>query len=162
MLNHWSVPEDSNHPENDKGPTTADQRHSFVAYATWAVPGSNAILKGLRVSSVFAAHSGQPYNITYGDDRNGTGQSDARPGGRNTGRAAGYMNTDLTIMRIFQLGPKPSLEVRLDMFNVFNNSNYVAFGYIGALNSPDFGKPTGGSTGVFPGRQFQLGAALRF
>jgi hypothetical protein len=161
MLNHWNVPEDSNNPLGDKGPTGTDQRHNVVGYATWALPGKSPIIHGWRLSAVGQAHSGQPYNITYGDDRNGTGNADARPGGRNTGRGAAYKNVDFTLARAFRLG-KPQLELRLDMFNAFNFTNYVAGGYIGTLNSPNFGQPTGGEFGVFPGRQFQFGGTVRF
>ena len=47
------------------------------------------------------------------------------------------------------------------MFNVFNNQNLLAGGYIGLVGNPRFGEHTGGSQ-VFPGRQFQFAATYRF
>src|SRR6185503_6871097 len=161
MLNHWSVPEDSSNPLLDKGPQMADQRQNLVAATTWLIRGHGAVLSDWRVSGIGQVHSGQPYNITYGDDRWGTTQADARPGGRNTARGDGYANVDLSVAGLFRLR-ESTLEVRADVFNVVNNANYIAPGYVGVIGSPEFGKPTGGLFGVFPGRQLQLGAVLRF
>ena len=47
------------------------------------------------------------------------------------------------------------------MFNVFNNQNLLAGGYINLVGNPRFGEHTGGS-GVLPGRQFQFAATYRF
>ena len=45
------------------------------------------------------------------------------------------------------------------MFNLFNNENYTADGYIGIIGNVNYGKPT---SGAYPGRQFQFGAIYRF
>jgi hypothetical protein len=47
------------------------------------------------------------------------------------------------------------------MFNVFNNQNLLAGGYINLVGNLRFGQHTGGSA-VFPGRQFQFAATYRF
>jgi hypothetical protein len=51
------------------------------------------------------------------------------------------------------------VEVRADVFNLFNNENYTSDGYIGILGNANYGKPT---SGAYPGRQFQFGAIYRF
>ena len=55
--------------------------------------------------------SNRPYTITWGDDRNGTTQNDARPGARNT-KATGdsYQNIDVALARRIACGSTRSLE----------------------------------------------------
>ena len=49
------------------------------------------------------------------------------------------------------------------MFNVFNNQNLLAGGYIGLVGNPEVRRSTtGGGSNVFPGRQFQFAATYRF
>ena len=47
------------------------------------------------------------------------------------------------------------IEFRADVFNMLNNQNLLAGGYINLVGNPRFGQHTGGG-GVFPGRQFQF------
>ena len=51
------------------------------------------------------------------------------------------------------------MEFRADVFNLFNNENFAADGYIGIIGNVNFGKPT---SGAYPGRQYQFGAIYRF
>ena len=104
---------------------------------------------------VGAFHSNRPYTITWGDDRNGTTQGDARPGGRNTGRTGPYRNVDLALTRRFRSG-KAVTEGRLEAFNVFNATNYDR--YVGELLSPLFARPVT----AFPQRRLQFAAIVRF
>ena len=67
---------------------------------------------------------------------------------------------DVTLARTFPVGPD-KIEIRADMFNVFNNQNLLAGGYIDLVGNPRFGQHSGGSN-VFPGRQFQFAATYRF
>ena len=53
------------------------------------------------------------------------------------------------------------IEFRADVFNVFNNQNLLADGYISLVGNPRFGQHTGGSN-VLPGRQFQFATTYRF
>ena len=62
--------------------------------------------------------------------------------------------------RTFSVGTD-RIEIRADAFNVFNNQNLLAAGYIGLVGNPRFGEHTGGAN-VFPGRQFQFAATYRF
>jgi len=64
------------------------------------------------------------------------------------------------VARQFPVG-SDHLEVRADVFNLFNAQNLLAAGYINLVGNPRFGQHTGGSS-VLPGRQFQLAVTYRF
>lgn len=167
-LNHWFVPEDSSDPELDRGRTGADTPHNFVASATWDLPGDNIILNGWRLSGVQHSQSGTPYSLRYAGNPIGTNNTQcstrgcqaARPGARNTERGAFINYTDVTLARTFQVG-NDRLEFRADAFNVFNNWNLTADGYVGVIGAANFGQHVGGSA-VFPGRQFQFAVTYRY
>ncbi|MCC7126295.1 MAG: TonB-dependent receptor [Acidobacteria bacterium] len=167
-LNHWFAPEDSSDPELDRGRTGADTPHNFVASATWAIPGSNVIIRDWRLSGVARAMSGTPYSLRYAGDPTGTtlnqcstrGCQVSRPGARNTERGDSIRYTDVTLARIFRIGDN-RLEFRADAFNVFNNWNLIADGYVNVVTAANFGQHTGGSN-VWPGRQFQFAVTHRF
>ncbi len=167
-LNHWFVPEDSSDPELDRGRTGADTPHNFVASATWDLPGDNILLNGWRLSGVQHSQSGTPYSIRYAGNPIGTSNTQcsprgcqaARPGARNTERGDFINYTDMTLSRTFAVG-NDRLEFRADAFNVFNNWNLTADGYVNNLGAANFGQHTGGSN-VFPGRQFQFAITYRY
>jgi len=170
-LNHWFSPENSRDPESDRGPTGASTPHNLVTSITWNVPGSGPLLGGWRMSTVSHHQSGAPYTIRYAGDPvgygsglgaacNSRGCQPSRPGGRNTARGMFINYADFTLARTFPIGPD-RFEFRADVFNVFNNQNLLAGGYINLVGNPRFGQHTGGGQ-VFPGRQFQVAATYRF
>jgi hypothetical protein len=166
-LNHWEIPEDSSNPELDHADSASNTPHNFVASATWNIPGHGAALEGWRLSSVVHAQSGNPYTIRYAQDLTGTTQvfctaqrtcNVTTPEGRNTARSASVRYADLTLTRTFGVG-RNRLEIRADVFNLFNNENFTSDGYIGIIGNVNYGKPT---SGAYPGRQFQFGGIYRF
>ena len=170
-LNHWFSPEDSSDPELDRGPSGASTPHNLVTGVLWNVPGAGPVLSGWRLSIVSHHQSGSPYSIRYAGDPTGAGVGlnagcnsrgcqAARPGGRNTARGMFLNYADLSLARSISLGPD-RIEVRADVFNVFNNWNLLSGGYINLVGNPRFGQHTGGGN-VLPGRQFQLAATYRF
>ncbi len=171
QLNHWFSPEDSSDPSLDHAPTGASTPHNLVTSAMWNVPGSGPILSGWRLSLVTHHQSGSPYSIRYAGDPTGAGVGlnaacnsrgcqSPRPGARNTARGM-FMNWgDLSMARVFDLAGD-HIEVRADVFNVLNNQNLLAGGYINLVGNPRFGQHTGGSA-VLPGRQFQFAMTYRF
>jgi hypothetical protein len=170
-LNHWFAPENSTDPESDRGPTGASTPHNFVWSATWNVPGSGPVLSGWRVSLVSRHQSGAPYTIRYAGDPVGYGSGlgaacNARgcqastPGGRNTARGMFINYADVSLARMFPVGGD-RIEFRADVFNVLNNQNLLAGGYINLVGNPRFGQHVGGSA-VLPSRQFQFAATYRF
>jgi outer membrane receptor protein involved in Fe transport len=170
-LNHWFAPENSTDPESDRGPTGADTPHNLVWSATWNVPGSGPVLSGWRLSLVSRHQSGAPYTIRYAGDPvgygsglgaacNSRGCQASTPEGRNTARGMFMNYGDVSLARIFEIGGD-RFEFRADVFNVLNNQNLLAGGYINLVGNPRFGEHVGGSN-VLPGRQFQFAATYRF
>jgi len=168
-LNHWFSPENSFDPESDRGPTGADTPHNLVTSATWNLPGNGPILSGWRLSTVTHHQSGAAYTIRYAGDPTGSGFNSgcnargcqaSTPNGRNTERGMFINYGDLTLARVFNIG-SDRIELRADAFNLLNNQNLIADGYINLLGNARFGQHTGG-TAVFPGRQFQFALTYRF
>jgi outer membrane receptor protein involved in Fe transport len=171
QLNHWFSPENSIDPSTDRGPTGADTPHNLVTSLTWSLPGSGPIFSDWRLSTVTHSQSGSPYSIRYAGDPVGysvglnaacsnRGCQPSRPGERNNERGMFINYADLTLARLFPLGGD-HIEVRADVFNLFNNKNLLAAGYINLVGNVRFGQHSGGSN-VFPGRQFQFAATYRF
>ena len=98
MLN-YQLPEDSRNLDAEK---RAGQRRCPAQSRPSASPGEcrepGRVLAGLDRSrgSGFSAATGRTRS-TWGDDRNGTTQNDARPDGRNTGDTDAYQNLDLAL-----------------------------------------------------------------
>ena len=149
---NYLLPEDSRNLEAEKARANADVAHNLIVGFTWQLPRR---LEGWSLSGIGAFHSGRPYTITWGDDRNGTTQNDARPGGRNTADTDPYNNVDLALSRRFAKGAT-SIDVRAEAFNVLNITNFDQ--YIGQLLSPLYAQPVS----AFPSRRVQLAAIVRF
>ncbi|HUQ86147.1 MAG TPA: TonB-dependent receptor [Vicinamibacterales bacterium] len=171
MLNHWFSPENSLDPESDRGPTGASTPHNLVTSISWSLPGSGPIIGGWRLSTVTHSQSGSPYTIRYAGDPvgygagvgaacNSRGCQPSTPGGRNTARGMFINYADLTLGKQFAVG-SDHIEFRADVFNLLNNQNLLAGGYINLVGNPRFGQHTGGSN-VLPGRQFQFATTYRF
>lgn len=171
MLNHWFSPENSRDPESDRAPTGADTPHNLVTSATWNVPGSGSLIGGWRVSIVTHSQSGAPYTIRYAGDPVGYGQGvgaacnsrgcqPSTPNGRNTARGMFINYADLSLGKQFPIGAN-KLDFRADVFNMFNNQNLLAGGYINLVGNPRFGQHSGGSA-VLNSRQFQFALTYRF
>jgi hypothetical protein len=154
MLN-YQLPEDSRNLDAEKGPSNADVRHSLTIGATWSMTGSRLLLRNWALSGIGVLRSARPYTITWGDDRNGTTQNDARPDGRNNGVGDSYRNVDLALTRRIAHGPRV-YELRGEAFNVLNTTNFDE--YIGALLSPYYARPIS----AFPKRRLQGAVTLRF
>jgi hypothetical protein len=170
-LNHWFSPENSTDPESDRGPTGADTPNNLVTSVTWNIPGGGPVLSGWRLSAVTHSQSGAPYTIRYAGDPvgygvgigaacNSRGCQASTPGGRNTARGMFVNYADLTMAKQFAVGPD-HIEFRADVFNVLNNQNLLAGGYINLVGNPRFGQHTGGGS-VLPSRQFQFALTYRF
>lgn len=154
MLN-YQLPEDSRNIDAERARAGADIRHNLTVGFTWAVPGTQWLLKDWSLSGIGVFRSNRPYTVTWGDDRNGTTQNDARPGGRNTAKTDTYQNLDLALTRRFPRGSR-TFEARVEAFNAFNVTNYDE--YVGALLSPFYAKPIS----AFPKRRIQLAGTVRF
>ncbi len=154
-MDNYQLPEDSRNIEAEKARASADVTHNLTVGFTWQMPGARRLSSGWSLSGIGVFRSNRPYTITWGDDRNGTTQNDARPGGRNTGRTDAYQNVDLALSRRFSRG-STAIDARVEAFNIFNTTNYDE--YVGALLSPLFARPIS----AFPNRRVQLAAIVRF
>jgi hypothetical protein len=170
-----------------------DARHRFVLSATCAFPFNRRLLtRGWQLATVVQSQSGNPVNIVTTDSRlNGTPNS-VRPdvtgpirivgsvdrwfdpgvfvaadhfGGlkRNAVIGPPFRNVDLSLVRNAQPSPRLHVQLRADVFDLFNHANFGPPGNI--VGSPAFGRitrtrlPTGeaGSS-----RQIQLATRLSF
>jgi hypothetical protein len=129
------------------------------------------LLSGWRLSTVSRHQSASPYTIRSAGDPvgygsglgaacNSRGCQAATPGGRNTARGMFINYADLSLARNFEVG-SDRIEFRADVFNLFNNQNLLAGGYINLVGNARVGQHMGGSS-VLPGRQFQFAGTYRF
>ena len=125
------------------------------AFLVLALAGQGAYRGGWTLSGLGLFRSGRPYTMTWGDDRNGTTQNDARPGNRNTVRGDAFGSVDLAATKRVDWS-RHSMELRAEVFNVLSTTNYDE--YVGSLSSPAFGSPIS----AFPRRRVQLAAIVRF
>ena len=149
------LPEDSRNLDAETGRADNDVRHNLSLGFTWQVPEARPMLRGVTLSVYGLFRSARPYTVTWGDDRYGTSQNDARPGGRNTARGDAFTSVDASLAKRFRAA-NTNFEGRIEAFNLLSTVNFDQ--YIGALSSPFFGKPTA----AFPTRAIQLAAIVRF
>jgi hypothetical protein len=153
---NYQLPEDSHNLAAETARASTDIAHSVTGAFAWQPVGSGSAWRhDWAISGVVIARTDRPYTISWGDDRNGTTQNDARPGGRNTGRTGPYRTLDLAVGRLFHHGVT-STEARVEAFNAFNAINYDQ--YVGELLSPLFGRPVS----AFPPRRLQFAVIVRF
>jgi hypothetical protein len=149
------LPEDSRNLAAETGRADNDVRHNLSLGLTWQVPDSRPMMRGVTLSAFGLFRSGRPFTITYGDDRYGTTQNNARPAGRNTRQGDSFQSVDLSLAKRFRAANK-NFEGRIEAFNILSTVNFDE--YIGALSSPYFGKPVS----AFPSRAIQFAALVRF
>jgi hypothetical protein len=149
-------PANSTDPLAEWGPAGFDQRHRLNFLGTLD-------FKVVKVGVGLQAASGSPYTLTTGLDTNHDGLTLDRPSGvgRNTLRAPGYANLDLTVNREFFLnrakGEKgPSATAGLGLFNALNAFRPSVIE--GDLSSPLFSQ----AIAALPARRVQLTARLNF
>ena len=149
------------------GDSLLDQRHRAV------LSGAAHLPWGLVAGGVGTWATGRPFNATTGADNNGDGSNADRPVidghviGRNAFRGGSLYDLTLFVERGFRISAATTLTLRAEAFNVTNHENVVGYNgvYGNATNGAalaTFGLPLGGISNVDPGRQFQLGARVRF
>lgn len=185
--------QDSNDVDAQWGPSDFDVRHRFAGSATMILPfTANALVRGWQVAAIVQAQTGSPVNIVTGTSAINGLPNTVRPdvtgpirvigdvdrwfdtsvfagaGGfgnlpRNAVRGPAFVNADVSITRTVRLGDRSRLQLRADVFDVFNRANLGQPGNV--VGTPTFGKitrtrfPTGeaGSS-----RQVQLAVLLGF
>ena len=186
-------PERVRHSQCGYGLSDFDARHRFVLSVTYALPfEGHPLTRGWQLAAIVQSQSGNPVNIvTSNSTLNGTPNS-VRPDligpiriigsvdqwfdptafmavnrfgtlGRNVVIGPSFHNTDFSIIKSVTISQRYRLQLRADVFNLFNHPNFGPPGNV--VGSPTFGKisrtrlPTGeaGSS-----RQIQLAMKLSF
>lgn len=165
---------DGNNYANEYGPSLNDRTHNINGIINY-YPLKNSVL---TIATLL--QSGQPVNripLGFGtNDLNGdgasfadtyTGNSDRYPGeSRNNDRLPWSVNIDLALQHQFKLVRNSKLELRADIFNVFDVKNLSGY----SNNATQSNQIQGGSliSGLFvqrnagPPRQFQFGVRYLF
>lgn len=167
---------DANDFSRDEGPSVNDRTHVISAI------GYFYPFKDLSVSLASLIQSGQPINRIPGIDALGTtdlngdgqsfgdafvGNSDRSPGeSRNSDRLPWSTTFDVGLQYQFSFGGGSALELRADVFNLFNAENLS--GYSNNATQSNQIQPGPASSGVLiirnaaPPRQFQFGVRYLF
>lgn len=148
----------------ERAPSDFNQNQRFVAYGTVRLPFR------FELNAITVVASGLRINPLTGVDNNGDGILTDRPIGfeRNSFQGPAHKRLDTSLMRKFAvktLGENARLELRAEVFNLFNNSNFYRFTNTygnGDQPAANFARPLSGITSVDPGRQFQFGARFVF
>jgi hypothetical protein len=177
----------------NRGPSDFDARHRFVISAIYELPfHQNRLVDGWQIAAVVQSQSGNPFNVvTTLSTINGT-QGTVRPDvngpiemigaveawfdtsvfapvarfgnlGRNVIVGPTFNNTDFSISKTTKFSDSLRLQLRVEIFDVFNHANFGQPGSV--VGTPSFGRitntrfPTGeaGSS-----RQVQLAMKLMF
>ncbi len=164
-------------PDSERGPSTQDQRHRFVASGGYLAPGD------VQVSGIVTLGSGRPFTVLAGADLNGDGNGGAFPPdrarrdpaseasslGRNSETMPSQAVVDVRVSRRFGLGGRIQAEPIVEVFNLFNRTNYIETNNVssafiwgtGAYPSsplPSYGR----FTQAGPPRQVQLAVKVTF
>ena len=164
------VVQDSYNLRGDRGPSDFDARHRFVASGIYQLPfHGNRFVAGWQAATIVQAQSGNPVNIvtanstvtgvanTLRPDVTGPiaiiGSADrwfdtsvfvpvSRFGdlGRNVVEGPGFNNIDFSIMKNAQLNEKIRIQLRVEVFDLFNRANFGQPGNV--VGSPGFGRIT--------------------
>ena len=160
-------------PDRERGPSLQDQRHRLVVSGVYFAPYA------LTISTVTRIESGRPYNILAGQDLNGDGNGGAIPGpdravripgdlsssiGRNAGTLPAQATVDLRFSRRVSLGSRANIEAIVDIFNLFNRTNFTDVNNIfGPDAYPTNQSPTFGQfQQAGPPRQAQVAVKVNF
>ena len=122
----------------DRGLSSFDLRHSFVASGTFespfkAGPGHNWMsraLSNITLSPIITLRSGFPFNLFIGRDVNGDLNTTDRPfyAPRNSGVGENFYSVDLRMSKLFYFGQNaegPRVEFIVEATNLINHVNYL-------------------------------------
>ncbi|MDT7806610.1 MAG: hypothetical protein QOJ70_423 [Acidobacteriota bacterium] len=145
----------------ERAPSDFEQRQRLVAHGLFEMP------YGMQLSAVATIGSGLPVNPLTGVDDNGDGYRSDRPVGfaRNSFRTPAQAAFDLSLAKRVALREGLRLELRGEVFNLLNHSNFIRVNNVygnGSVPDAKFLQPLAGVQNADPGRQFQFGARLIF
>lgn len=175
----------------DRGLSDFDARHRFVFSGIYDLPfKGNQLVEGWQLAAIVQSQSGGPVNIvttnvtvngvanTLRPDVNGPVEIIGRPDqwfdtsafvavpqfgslGRNVVIGPAFHNTDISIIKNLTLGEQMRIQLRTEIFDVFNHANFGQPGNV--VGTPAFGVITStrfptGETGS--SRQIQFAVKL--
>ena len=159
-------------PNDERGPSLQDQRHRILASGLYVLPGA------FHLSAIITVGSQRPFNILAGADLNGDGDGGSAPSDRaranpadiatsvqrNAGSLPWQATVDLRLSRRVALGQRWSIEGILDVFNLFNRTNFSEVNNIFGVGAyPSNPLPTYGAfQQAGPPRQVQFGMRVAF
>ena len=125
--------QDSYAPTLERGPSTTDQRHRFMAAFTAEPrpfhhdhPALHWMFNDWRFAGVVTAGSGRPLSARIVGDANGDGNTynDRLPGySRNSFTGPNYVSADLRVARRFVVHERWKMELLAESFNLMNRAN---------------------------------------
>lgn len=149
----------------EKATSSLDQRNRASLSGWYSFP------LGFRFGASTYLSSGFPYNVTTGVDNNGDGVTADRPfliGAvvpRNFAQSTPLYDVDTSLAKLFAIGERYKIDLRADVFNLFNHGNYYSRnGTFGNTLTPvnTFGVPVGGLANVGSSRMMQFSARFSF
>lgn len=159
-----ALPQDSFNFKGDYSNSDFDTRNGFVAFFSYALPGSShgprELTHGWNVGSLLSFHGGQPFTVTASGDRSGTNEGNDRAvligdpqkgfqgqkpnaawlnpaafadpalgsfgtSRRNEFYGPGYSDVDLSFFKDTRIKERLTLQLRAEMFNLFNRTNFA-------------------------------------
>jgi hypothetical protein len=130
---------------------------------------NNAFKTGSNYPNGGAAYFSTPTYTAYQSSNSGTALPQTPGVGRNSLRGPGYRDLDLTLAKGFGfpkmpvLGENSRLEIRFDVYNVFNNLNLDITQIVDNVTLPNFGQISGANApAALAARTATLGARFSF
>jgi hypothetical protein len=186
FISNFATMVDPFNNDAEKGPASFDRRHRGVVSVHYA-PN---YLWGIQLGGTGTFESALPLNPTISINSgalngtgavstqsvNGTGASNRSPWDtRNGFRGTGRKTIDTRVSKSFNLGGRKELVALWEAFNIFNTTNYTAFGttkyraasstydattnkaVVNLTTDPGFGVPSAASNTLFGPRDMQIG-----
>ncbi len=171
-------PNDQTNRRLERGLSSFDQRHKFVAYAHMRSPhgtsGWRAVFGDFSLTPIFRANSGRPFNLLAGAELNNDRHNTTdRPffAARNTGKGPSFWTFDTRLSRRIPAGEHRALELMIEGFNLFNHLSYASVNNTVGNIAPPFNlegrhdrtpsQPLGFTSANEP-RRVQLGVRFSF
>ena len=148
---HGGLPFNIATSSDNSGTGEKYQRPNFVGNPFQGVTHSTIVSSGIQW--INPAAFATPARGTYGDLR------------RNQIFGPGFEDVDLSVFKNTKLWDRATLQLRAEMFNLFNRNNYAQPG--GTFGSSSFGKVSdtigdaNGSPGIGPGEPFNTQIAIK-
>jgi hypothetical protein len=150
-----------------EGPTQIDSTHKVTASALWS-PGA-----GITIAPIYRYRSATPFTVITGFDDNRDGRTFDLPAGSETvnqARGADFSQLDVRLSKRFRVGQRANLDVIVEGFNLFNDTNPARFGpqtgsifnQRTAAGAPPVATRFAGDFRQFEQRLAQLGIRIEF